>query len=89
MTVNTYAKNSVIKEFQLHRKDFGSADVQIGMLTERTLVLEEALVKKPNDYGLRLLLIRVVSERRKLIEYLKSCNFKRYLEVIKKLDIKK
>lgn len=89
MTLSNYTKKEVTKEFQIHDKDTCSADVQIGLLTEKAREITEYLQKNPKDQGARLVLIRMVGERRKLLDYLNSTNFKRYIEVLKKLGIKR
>lgn len=89
MKLNTYTKNEVIKEFQIHSNDTGSADVQIGILSAQALLLEERLQKSPDDCTARLNLIKLVGQRRKLLDYLNSTNLKRYSEILKKLDIRR
>lgn len=89
MLLSDFKKKEVIKEFQIHDKDTCSADVQIGLLTEKATEISNYLNINPKDHGARLVLIKTVGERRKLLDYLNATNFKRYIEVLKKLNIKR
>lgn len=89
MSLSRWTKEQVTKEFQIHDKDTCSADVQIGMITEKAREISEYLKINTNDYSARLGLIKLVGERRRLLDYLNSTNFKRYREVLKKLGIKR
>ena len=82
-------KDEITKKFQLHEKDTGSADVQIAILTERVLELTEYLKLYPKDHNARLSLLKLVGQRRKLLDYLNSTDSKRYQTLIKKLNLRK
>ena len=61
-----------LKEFQLHEKDTGSADVQVALLTKRITQLTEHLKINAKDHSSRRGLLKMVAQRRSLLDYLKS-----------------
>ena len=89
MSLDKGTKEEITKKFQLHEKDTGSADVQIAILTERITELTEHLKKYPKDNNARLRLLQLVGGRRKLLDYLKATDTKRYQVLIKKLNLRK
>ena len=89
MTLRQSTKDEIIKEHQLHEKDTGSADVQIAILTERITQLTEHLKHSPKDHGSRLSLLKLVGQRRRLLDYLNSTDTKRYHSLKKKLGIRR
>ena len=82
-------KEEITKKFQLHEKDTGSADVQIAILTERIAELTEHLKLSPKDHSSRLALLKLVGQRRKLLDYLNSTDTKRYQTLVTKLQLRK
>ncbi len=82
-------KNEITKQFQLHPKDTGSADVQIALLTARINELTEHLQANVKDHSSRRGLLKMVGERRRLLDYLSRTDTKRYQELIKKLNLRK
>jgi len=82
-------KKKLIEEHKIHDTDTGSADVQIGILTEEIAKLVEHLKKHPKDNHSRRGLLGMVSKRKKLLEWLKNDNETRYKKVIKALGLKK
>ena len=89
MSLDKSTKEEITKKFQLHEKDTGSADVQIAILTERISELTEHLKLSPKDHGSRLALLKLVGQRRKLLDYLNSTDTKRYQTLIKRLSLRK
>ncbi len=89
MSIDKGTKEEITKKFQLHEKDTGSADVQIAILTERITELTEHLKKAPKDHGSRLSLLKLVGQRRKLLDYLNSTDTKRYQSLITRLNLRK
>lgn len=81
-------KANVIKENQRHAKDTGSAEVQIGVITREMADLATHLKKNPKDNHSRRGLLKMVSQRRKLMAYLKKKEPKTYEKVAKKYDLK-
>ena len=82
-------KSKIIKEHGLHEKDTGSADVQIGLLSQEIDSLVLHLKNHPKDLHSKRGLIKMVVKRKKLLNYLKDENEKRYKEVVKKVGLKK
>ncbi|MBU4284857.1 30S ribosomal protein S15 [Patescibacteria group bacterium] len=82
-------KKKIIGEHKVHETDTGSADVQIGILTEEIAKLAAHLKKHPKDNHSRRGLLGMVSKRKKLLEWLKNDNETRYKKVIKSLGLKK
>jgi len=82
-------KKKIIEQHRTHETDTGSADVQIGILTEEIERLAEHLKKHPKDNHSRRGLLGMVSKRKNLLEWLRSNNETRYKKVIKNLGLKK
>lgn len=89
MTIDKGTKEEITKKFQLHEKDTGSADVQIAILTERITELSDHLKKAPKDHASRLSLLKLVGQRRKLLDYLNSTDTKRYQSLLTRLSLRK
>jgi small subunit ribosomal protein S15 len=89
MSLDKGTKEEITKKFQLHEKDTGSADVQIALLTERIVELTEHLKIAPKDNASRLALLKLVGQRRKLLDYLNSTDTKRYQTLITRLKLRK
>jgi small subunit ribosomal protein S15 len=81
-------KIEVIKDFQVHEKDTGSAEVQIALLSKSINNLVEHLKAHKKDFHTRRGLLLMVGKRRRLLKYLKSKKPDKYGELIKKLEIK-
>lgn len=89
MSLDKGTKDEITKKFQLHGKDTGSADVQIAILTERITELTEHLKRTPKDHNARLALLKLVAQRRSLLNYLNSTDTARYQALITKLNLKR
>ena len=77
--LETEKKQEVIKKFQSHEKDTGSAEVQIALLTTRITYLTEHFRSHKKDFHSRRGLLKLVNQRRKLLEYLKKQREKLYV----------
>jgi len=82
-------KKAIREEFQLHEKDTGSSDVQIAVLTKRIEKLTEHLKQNKKDHSSRYGLIKMVSARRRLLDYIKSRDSEHYKSLIKRLGIRR
>lgn len=82
-------KSKVIAEHGAHEKDTGSAGVQIAVLSRQIDELTSHLKKHPKDNHSRRGLLKMVSQRRKLLSYMKKQQPEKYEKLIKKLDLKK
>lgn len=82
-------KTKTISEFRVHERDTGSADVQIALLTHRINQLTEHLQKNVKDHSSRRGLLKMVGQRRRLLDYLHDTDSKRHAAVIKKLGLRR
>jgi len=82
-------KQELIGEFRTHDTDTGSPEVQIALLSERIRYLTEHFKVHKKDHHSRRGLLKLVSQRRRLLDYLKRNNIDRYRTIIKRLDIRK
>src|SRR4030095_14677774 len=78
-----------LKEFQLHEKDTGSADVQVALRTKRIAQLTEHLRTNAKDHSSRRGLLKMVAQRRSLLDYLSRSKSDRYKKLIDKLKLRK
>lgn len=83
------SKATVKTQFQLHTNDTGSSEVQIALLSRRIEELTEHLKTHVKDHSSRYGLIKMVSARRRLLNYLKKKDEKRYQELIKRLKLRR
>lgn len=89
MTITKEKKAEVIGQFANQDGDTGSPDVQIAILTTRINQLTEHMRSHKKDYGTRRGLLGMVSRRRRLLDYVRSKNPDRYLDIIERLGIRK
>lgn len=82
-------KTKIIDEFKIHSRDTGSAEVQIAILTERINSLGEHFEHHKKDFHSRRGLLSLVGRRRRLLNYLKEKDIKRYEDVLGKLKLRK
>lgn len=82
-------KKEIVKGFKVHEKDTGSPNVQVALLTERINSLAEHFKSHKRDHHSRRGLLRMVSIRRRLLEYMKRSDPSGYQDIIKKLDLRK
>ena len=89
MTMSLEAKQAVINEHRIHENDTGSPEVQIAILTTRINSLTEHLKIHKKDHHSRRGLLKMVGQRRALLNYLRDRNFDRYRAIIEKLGLRK
>ena len=89
MTITRERKQELIGEFRRSDDDSGSPEVQIAILTTRITALTEHLRVHKKDFACRRGLLMLVSRRRRLLDYLKKVNPQRYLDIIRRLEIRK
>lgn len=82
-------KQSIIEENRSHEKDTGSSEVQIALLSARISHLTEHLKPHRKDFHSRRGLLMMAARRRKLLDYLKRTDLKRYQDIIEKLDLRR
>lgn len=88
MSLTTAATAQIVKTYQRSKNDTGSSEVQIALLTARIEYLTEHLKTNKHDFHTRYGLTNLVSQRRRLLNYLKRKNLKLYRELIQKLDMR-
>ncbi|MGE4594105.1 MAG: 30S ribosomal protein S15 [Gammaproteobacteria bacterium] len=86
MSIDTQA---IIKEYQKDENDTGSTDVQVALLTARIKHLTEHFKTHNKDHHSRRGLLRLVSQRKKLLSYIKSNNIAGYVNLISRLGLRK
>jgi small subunit ribosomal protein S15 len=79
----------LLKQYQLHASDTGSPEVQIALLSARIEYLTEHFKVHKKDHHSRRGLLKLVGQRRRLLDYLKRQEFERYRSVIGRLGIRK
>lgn len=82
-------KSEIISSYQLHGTDTGSPEVQVAILTERIQYLIEHFKTHKKDHHSRRGLLKLVGQRRRLLDYLKRIEFNRYKDLIERLGIRK
>jgi small subunit ribosomal protein S15 len=82
-------KREIIENFQTHGTDTGSPEVQIALLSSRIGYLTEHFKIHKKDHGSRRGLLKLVGQRRRLLDYLKNQDVGRYRKIIKELGIRK
>lgn len=82
-------KKKIIDEFKLHDKDTGSPEVQIALLTARIKYLTEHLKVHKHDFHSRNGLLKLVGQRRKMLNYLRKKDVNRYKQLIERLNLRK
>ncbi|ABC78550.1 30S ribosomal protein S15 [Syntrophus aciditrophicus] len=82
-------RGSIIENYQLHEKDTGSPEVQIALLSARIEYLTDHFKVHKKDHHSRRGLLKLVGQRRRLLDYLKNKNIERYRQVIQRLGLRK
>jgi small subunit ribosomal protein S15 len=89
MALHTERKQEIIANFRQHETDTGSPEVQIALLTERITYLTDHFKTHEKDHHSRRGLLKLVSKRRHLLDYLKKNDVERYRGIIRSLGIRK
>jgi small subunit ribosomal protein S15 len=89
MSVSTVRKQDTIKKFQQHHGDTGSPEVQVALLSDRIGHLTEHLKSNHKDHHSRRGLLRMVGQRRALLDYLKRSDLDRYKKLIDTLGLRR
>jgi small subunit ribosomal protein S15 len=89
MTSTAVEKAKIVTDFQIAKNDTGSPEVQVALITDRISYLTEHFKENAKDHHSRRGLLALVSQRRKLLDYLKRESLGRYQELIKRLGLRK
>lgn len=89
MAQSAVKKNEIIEKFKTHPTDTGSSEVQIALLTDRIDYLTEHFKVHSKDHHSRQGLLKLVGQRRNLLDYLKKKNIEKYRVILKELNLRK
>lgn len=89
MATATELKEQIVKDFQQHGSDTGSPQVQIALLTQRITELTEHFRTHKKDNHSRRGLLKMVSQRRKLLDYLRRKDIEQYHEIVQRLGLRR
>ncbi|EKD34804.1 MAG: hypothetical protein ACD_75C02179G0003 [uncultured bacterium] len=89
MAQSAVKKNEIIEKFKIHPTDTGSSEVQIALLTDRIEYLTEHFKVHAKDHHSRQGLLKLVGQRRSLLDYLKKKNIEKYRVMLKELNLRK
>ena len=89
MALSTVEKSEVVGKYQREQGDTGSPEVQVALLTTRIVQLTDHFKEHSHDHHSRRGLLRMVNQRRKLLDYLKGKNQDRYKDLISNLGLRR
>ncbi len=89
MALSTERKTEIVRDFGTSEQDTGSPEVQVALLTANIEQLQTHFDQHKQDHHSRVGLLRMVSQRRRLLNYLRNKNLDRYTAVIKKLGLRR
>lgn len=89
MAQSAVKKNEIIEKFKTHATDTGSSEVQIALLTDRIEYLTEHFKLHQKDHHSRRGLLKLVGQRRSLLDYLKKKDLEKYRQILKELNLRK
>ncbi len=89
MAQTAVRKNEIIEKYKVHPSDTGSSEVQIALLTDRIQYLTDHFKKHKKDHHSRQGLLKLVGQRRSLLDYLKKKDINKYRALIQELGIRK
>ncbi|MFO7787937.1 30S ribosomal protein S15 [Vreelandella utahensis] len=89
MALTNEEKQKIVNDYQRAEGDTGSPEVQIALLTHNIVKLQDHFKDNKQDHHSRRGLIRMVNQRRKLLDYLKRKNADRYVEMIRSLELRR
>lgn len=89
MSLSTAEKSDILKEYRLSDGDTGSAEVQVALLSARIEQLTEHFRTHIHDHHSRQGLLKMVSQRRRMLDYLKGKNIERYRSLIARLGLRR
>lgn len=89
MSFNAEAKSKIVEEFKRSESDTGSPEVQVALLTARIRYLTDHFKTHKGDHHSRRGLLRLVNQRRSLLDYLKKKDIERYRDLIGRLELRR
>ncbi len=88
MSLNTSEKQKLINSHQIHPTDTGSVEVQVGMLSKRITKLSDHLQSNKQDFSSRQGLLKMIGQRKRLLNYVRNKSEERYTTLINKLGLR-
>ncbi len=89
MGIRPEAKQAIMAEFKLHDSDTGSPEVQVALMTQRIKDITEHLKVHKKDFHSRRGLLKLIGQRRRLLDYLHKNDIERYRKLIRALGLRK
>ncbi len=89
MAMSSDEKTGIIEAYRVHERDTGSPEVQIAILSDRINSLTEHFKEHKKDHHSRRGLLKMVSKRRQLLDYLRKTDVERYRSIIERLGIRR
>ncbi|MCD6181035.1 MAG: 30S ribosomal protein S15 [Candidatus Cloacimonetes bacterium] len=89
MALNKEAKSAIMAEFKLHESDTGSPEVQVALITERIKDITEHLKVHKKDFHTRRGLLKLIGQRRRLLDYMKKKDIERYRSIVSALGLRR
>ena len=89
MSLEKERKQEIVTKFARHEGDTGSPEIQIALLTERLAYLNEHFRTHAKDHHSRRGLLKIVSKRRRLLNYLQNMDYERYRAILKALNLRR
>ena len=89
MPLTREKKERLIREYRMHDNDTGSPEIQIALLTERISQMTQHLKLHPKDFSSRRGLLKLVGQRRRLLDYLKDTDLEGYRKIVEELGLRK
>lgn len=87
--IHTDTKAAIVEKFRQHEKDTGSPEVQVALLTERIVQLTDHFKTHKKDHHSRRGLLKLVGQRRRLLDYLKRKDVERYRKIVAGLNLRR
>lgn len=84
-----FEKKAVVEQFKTHATDTGSPEVQVALLTTRIKYLSDHFKQYPKDFASRVGFLKMIGQRRRLLDYIKKHDKDSYQALIKKLELRK
>jgi small subunit ribosomal protein S15 len=84
-----FIKKTVVEQFKTHVTDTGSSEVQVALLTSKIKYLSDHFQKFPKDFASKVGFLKMIGQRRRLLDYVRKHNEEVYYSLIKKLDLRK
>jgi small subunit ribosomal protein S15 len=85
----TFVKKAIVEQFKVHATDTGSSEVQVALLTSKIKYLSSHFQKFPKDFASKIGFLKMIGQRRRLLNYIRKHNKEAYFLLIKKLDLRK